>query len=453
MSIQPLTFTGVSTFSADFQTILDRAVSIASLPVTALQNQQSDLTQRKLLSTNLGDAVGALATSLKTLAAMGTNRALTATSSDSTKVTAAVTGATAAGAYTITNITSIASAAAETSVIGYADSDSRVSATGIVKLTIGSEIRTITLGEGKNNLGGLRDAINGLGLGVTASVLTTGTGATPNYLSVSANNTGETTLKLVDDPTGAATNLLTSTNQGANTNFDLNGVHVSKPGTLISTVIPGVTLTINGTTTGTEKITVALSSSRSKLSSALQDLAAKYNSTAGQVNAQIGPTAGLLSGSSLIRQTRQAMLSLVNFGGAGGDLRSLAELGIELSSTGQMSLNTDTFNSLSDSQIESVFQFLGSDENGLSAITEKFTQISDPISGAVRQQNDQFALTDKRINEQVQAITERISVMQLSLKSKLQKADSLLASLTSQKSLLTASVDSLNYTTYGRESK
>jgi hypothetical protein len=43
VAISPLTFTGVSSFSNDFQTILNRAVAIAQLPITALQNHQSDL--------------------------------------------------------------------------------------------------------------------------------------------------------------------------------------------------------------------------------------------------------------------------------------------------------------------------------------------------------------------------------------------------------------------------
>ena len=36
MALAPLTFTGISSFSDDFQVILDRSVSIASLPARAL---------------------------------------------------------------------------------------------------------------------------------------------------------------------------------------------------------------------------------------------------------------------------------------------------------------------------------------------------------------------------------------------------------------------------------
>src|SRR6185369_16397268 len=143
--------------------------------------------------------------------------------------------------YTVSDITSIASAASETSVTGYADSSSTaVSATGTVKLTVGTHDYTINLSPANNNLVGLRNAINDLDVGVTASVLTTGTGLNPNYLSVSSNTTGEAPLHITDDPDGAATALLTNDNQGSNAVFKLNNVAVSKPTNTINDVVPGV---------------------------------------------------------------------------------------------------------------------------------------------------------------------------------------------------------------------
>src|SRR5206468_964847 len=111
----------------------------------------------------------------------------------------------------------------------------RVSRTGTLELNLGGVKTTIVLGAGNNNLTGLSEAINNLNLGVAASVLTTGTGTFPNYLTLSANQTGLTTLSLVDDPApGSATNLLTAANQGANTVFQINGLNVNKPGAVVS---------------------------------------------------------------------------------------------------------------------------------------------------------------------------------------------------------------------------
>src|SRR4029077_15769967 len=112
---------------------------------------------------------------------------------------------------------------------------------------------------------------------------------------------------LVDDPSGAGTQLLTSQNQGSNTNFLLNGIAVSEPSTQINDVIPGVTLSINGTTSGSQTTTISLKTDSSKIASALQALVTNYNALAQQVNAQFGKEAGMLSGNSIVWEARNAM--------------------------------------------------------------------------------------------------------------------------------------------------
>lgn len=451
MSFAPLTFTGISSFSEDFQTILNRATQIASLPITALQNQQKDLLQQKLLVTNLSGAVDSLASSVSALGALGDNKALSASSTNTAKVTASNVNSSAPANYTITEIASVAKAAAETSLSGYADSNAAaVSSTGTVQLTVGSSNYTIDL-TGKNNLTGLRDAINDLGAGVTASVLTTGTGANPYYLSVTANSTGATTLELRDDPTGANTNLLTASNQGANTEFKLNGVLVSKKTTFINDVVPGVTFNILATTDVDESVTVNIASDRSKVSTALQSFVANYNAVREQLNAQIGSGAGLLSGDFLIREVQSRLRSVTSYEGGDGSITSLGALGVEFDRDGVASLNSDVFDSLTSSQISDSFSFLGSSSTGFGGRASLLTTVSDAVTGLAKIQLDKYEETDSRISEQVAKLSERLSTMQLTLSAKLQAADSLLASLQSQQSVLDASIQSLNYSLYGRK--
>jgi flagellar hook-associated protein 2 len=343
---------------------MSRATQIASLPITALQNQQKDLLQQKLLVSNLSGSVESLANSVTALGALGESKALGASSSNTAKVTATNVSSSAPAVYTISNITSVAKAAAETSVSGYANSTSTaVSATGTVKLTVGSKDYTIDL-TGKNNLTGLRDAINNLGAGVTASVLTTGTGNTPYYLSVTANSTGATTLALHDDPAGANTNLLTANNQGANTEFKLNGVAVSKKSTFINDVVPGVTFNILGTTSDSETVSVTIASDKSKLSTALQSFVSNYNAVREQVNAQVGSGAGLLSGDFLIREVQNRLRRVASYEGGDGSITSLGALGVEFDREGVASFNSDVFGALTSDQVSDAFSFLGTTQTG-----------------------------------------------------------------------------------------
>ena len=206
----PQYFTGLSTFSSDFQSIIQRAVSIRQLPITALQNQQTNnLNQKQALIAFNPDvaSVGAAVGALGTLAA---NQGVAASSSDSSTVSVTNIGATAPGTYTVSNISSLATNASETSVTGYANAATTpVSQTGQVNLVVGSNNYSLNL-TGKNNLNGLVNTINTAGAGVTATILHIGS---LNYLSVAANNSGATTLQLNDAPL----DLVTNTGTGAET--------------------------------------------------------------------------------------------------------------------------------------------------------------------------------------------------------------------------------------------
>ncbi len=451
MSLSPLTFVGISKFSADLQTILNRAQQVASFPLQSLQNDRTDLIQKKTLTMTLQSLAGELSNSLQKMADTGDAKGIQGTSSRPSAVSInSVSGSTAAN-YTISDITSIAKAASETSVSGYASSGSTpVSATGHLRLTVGSDTHDIFLAPDRNHLTGLRDAINQLGAGVTATIFTTGTGADPNFLSVSFNTTGATTLSLQDDPEGSSTSLLTSVNQGSNAEFKLNGVLVSRPRNLINDVIAGVSFTIAETTSGSETTTLSLSSSRSQLSSSLTQLVNAYNNMVDFLDTQIGPSAGLLSGSSLISGMASSLRQLTSFQGS-GNIRSLSELGLELDNAGKLSLNQEKLTGLNDAQLSSAFEFLGSAPHGLGSMVQQFRSFSDPVTGLVKTELDQFGITENRLKSQISTLTERIQQQQAALQSRLQFADTLLASLESQQSMLNAQLESLNLTLYGRK--
>ena len=543
----PLQFTGISQYSSDFQSILTRADAIAALPVTALQNQQTTIQQQETDLTSLGAAATAVTSALKALGQLGSGQALSATSTDNNVVTATNTGASAGTSYSITNVTSIASPAAETSKV-YSDGTTiPVSSTGTMQLVIGNNTYPITLTSAQNNLTGVETAINNLGAGVTASILTTGSG---DYLSLAASSPGATTLQLIDNPqnaltsvssgssttaasatstatypnTGATavsasgnmelvfggksysislagqnnltglkaainglsnagvtasittqagqsqlsitankagtnalqllenpTNLVTSTDQGTNTNFDLNGIPISETSATINDVVPGLTLKFVGTTATTpaETVTVSLATNTTSIQTALQTLVTSYNALATAEDAQFGT--GSLTGNSIIYQIRQAMSSLLQNQGS-GSINNIASLGIEMDKTGQMSLNQTTFSALSASQIASSVQLLGSSTTGIGGLQQTFSAITDPITGAVQQQETQWATTVSNLTDQINTKNIQNQAREQTLNRLLQAADATSAELASQQSILTASINSLDFTSYGKVS-
>ena len=452
----PVTFTGVSQYSSDFQSVLTRQQAIDQIPVTEIQNQLSDIASRDTSLGTLSSAVSALGQTLQTIGGLGSGGSLSATTTDATAVTATVTGATSPSSYSITNITSVASAASETTTQGYADTTTApVSVAGTLSLVAGTFTYPITLATGQNNLAGLEAAINAIpDSGVTASILTTGSGSSGNYLSVTANNTGATTLQLNDTSTGA--DILTSSNQGSDTNFLLNGIAVDQPGPTISNVIPGVTLNILGPTSSGETVGVNVTSDSSLISSALQALATNYNAVATQVNAQVGSNAGLLLGNNIISQISQALSQLVQYQAPGtGGVSNLANLGIEIGSDGTMDFNQTTFNGLSDSQIASAFTLLGSATSGIGGLQTAFNAISGSGTtiGTIADQQSTDTAATTRLNAQITTLQTQIKTSETTLSAQLEAADAAVANLASEQSLLTSSIASLNFDSFGYQSQ
>ena len=457
----PLVFTGISSFSNDFQTILSREQQIEQIPIQALKNQQSDLLEKKQLLISLNTVVGSLGSSIASLGSIAANQALSASSSDTTRVAVVNTGATAPGNYAITKITSLASAASGMSA-AYADTNTRpVSTAGAstVELVYGSTTKSITLTSQTNNLTGLRDAINNLGIGVTAGIVTTD--STHNYLSLSASATGQTTLQLLDIPgtpgspdyTGTPANLLATTNNGSNASFYVNGLQVTRSSNTVNDVIPGVSLTLQGTTDPnqpSQTVTLSLATNPSQLSNALQTFVQNYNALQDQLGAQMGPAAGQLSGDYLIYSLNADMLQLSSYQSA-GSIKSLSDLGVTFAdqTSGKLSFDPNVFNSLTSSQISDALKFFGSSNSGFGLLANSFTQLSDPALGLIRQQEDGYDQQNTQLTDEINNMVQQDSVTQAALNSKLQAADALVAQLQSQQVMLNASVQALNYSLYG----
>jgi flagellar hook-associated protein 2 len=451
VSITPLRFTGISDFSDDFQKIADRAVAIASLPVKQMQNSQSDLITKKQTLTALNVNVKALADSVAALGSLGSSKALTVTSSNANKVSVTNNGLSGAATYTITEITSVAKAASETTAAGLATADSTaVDGDGMLELTLGGTNYALDLSAYGNHLNGLRDAINALGAGVTATVLNTGSGANPYYLSITASVPGQTTLQLRATAGDSGSNILTAANQGANSVFKLNGLDVVKADNVITDVVPGLTFNILDKTSVGESIILTAQSSRGSLATGLQNFVTAYNATVDKLKLQVGENAGLLSGDFIIHHLNRTLRSLTGHTGTGVVL-SLVDLGIDLDKQGVMSFNQVKFYSLPTSTIDAGYEFLGSPTTGFGAHSQALSQISNPVTGLIKTQQDNYDAADARIGRQIDELVARIEQMQLSLLSKLQQADTLLNSLASQQAILEASINSVNVATFGKK--
>ena len=453
MSLTPLTFTGISRFAQDFQSIVNRTVAIASLPVQALENDQKTLGEKKTALTSLRNSVGGFAASMESLGALSGGGAMSVTSS-SAAISASLGAGAAPGNYQISDITSLAESAVATSSSGWATANTTAVSTGTdhkVELLIDGVSHEITLTSETDNLNGLRDAINALGAGTSASLIDTGASAGANryFLVLSAQQAGQQTLEFRTKTGDAATATMEMTNPGSSASFKINGRPVTSNDNSVSGVIPGVSLRLNSTSAVGEIINLAVSSNSSPVVSALSSFVSAYNSLATSLDGHIGASAGSLGGDTLISDLYSRLREATGFQGS-GNIKSLADLGITQDINGVMSFDSTFVSAAGESRLNDILTFLGSSTTGLGALTQRFTAFSDPISGLIRSRLTSLDQTDSRLTEQISTMSDRISDMQITLMAKLQAADGILSRLESQQSMLTSTIDSLNMVTNGK---
>lgn len=450
MALAPLTFTGISSFSDDFQVILDRSVAIASLPARALEQEQAGLQSRKMAAADLRAAVADLAASLRQLGGLAKGGALTASSSSFSVQATAGAGA-APGVYRITNITSLASQAVSRSTSGMADTDTTpvTGGSGTLELVVDGESHTITLAPGADNLAGLRDAINASGLGLTAAILDSGQGPGRYYLSLTANETGQRTIELRLTPGDPGSNLLTTVSQGSDAAFELNGIAMSSKSNTIAGAIAGVTLELKAVTEPGQTVDIRVRPSAAGIAGALQSFVAAYNKLVEKLDAQTGKQQGPLIGESFVQDLKAALREITGYRGT-GPRSSLFELGISIDAKGVMSFDPSVVQGLPEGEIPSVFSLLGDGSTGLSALQQRLTEYSDPLTGAITRFLQNLDRTDERLTDQINAIYERVSATRQTLVARLQAADTLLARLEGQKTMLNAAIESLQTVAFGK---
>jgi len=223
--------------------ILEKLRQIEMTPVYRLQSKQAELNKRLSVWQSFNTKLLSLKTALSPLTLPYNFSAHTVSVSNSLVCSASASASAALG-DTAFSVVALATAE-QMSSQGYA-SDADVIGTGTIVLN-GKTITTDGL-----TLAGLRDAINGAGAGVQASVVNTGAGATPYRLLLTSTSTGSAgAIAATVNVTGAGAPVLTTVQaaQDAHLRFGSGeaAVDVYRSSNHITDVITGVTLDLVGT--------------------------------------------------------------------------------------------------------------------------------------------------------------------------------------------------------------
>ncbi len=114
-----------------------------------------------------------------------------------------------------------------------------------------------------------------------------------------------------------------------------------------------------------------------------------------------------------------------------------------------MSFDPTVVGGFSSSQLAGAFQFLGSETSGLGGVSQALDQVSNATTGAIAAEQSTLRQDDATMQTKITETETSINSMQKTLFQQLSQADTLISGLESQQTILTASIQSLDYTLYG----
>jgi flagellar hook-associated protein 2 len=414
-------FTGSSTYSTDFQNLITRAVSIASLPITQLTSQKTALGNQSSEITTLASKFSSLQSALQSVD-QSLSGSYSASSSDTSVVTASVSSDAVESDYSI-QVSDIG--AYSTMMTG---TWSASGSAHTYQLYVGDQEYDVTSDDGSAS--SLASAINAsYSSQVHATVVNVGSSSSPDYrLSLQSTKLTSATLDLRDDGTSIAS--VQTAGRPAQYEIDGSGVTVSSDSRTVS-VATGVTLTIVGQSTSA--VDVSVTRTTASLGSALSSFANAYNAVASELTAQRGSSGGALAGQSIVRELSDVLSHIATYTTTSG-LSGLSALGLDLGSDGQLTYDSSALSSTATSNADELSAFLGSVSGGgfLKAANDALNSIDDSSTGLL-------ATTQSALQSQITNLTNtiddkqtQVDNLQTQLQQQMAAADAAIATMQQQ---------------------
>ena len=340
-------------------------------PIMVLESQQQSYQTTLSAWGTLQSSLSSLQSSMSSLQNLSSVNNRSVSLSNNNAATATVSANAATGSYSLSNIVLAQSQSIYSQ--DFSSASSAAVGTGTLQIQVGSgAVTNVAIGSSNNTLDGIASAINTANAGVNAAVVYDGTGY---RLTLTGTGTGASSAFSVttSGATGSLANLsyssgssgMTLSQAAQNAGVSINGLAVTSASNTISGAIPGVSLNLLQASGST---TLQVSASNSAFVGAVQSFTTAFNKTMGTINqltaynAQAG-SGGPLLGDASVQGLRTQLLNLISGQGvgvaSGSAYNSLGSVGLGLTSSGTISLNTSTLSTALNSDFNSVAGLFG----------------------------------------------------------------------------------------------
>jgi flagellar hook-associated protein 2 len=428
-------FTGNSSFSADLQNAINRAVGFASLPIQLLQNKQNDATNQQTALASLSSKFQSLQNSLDALNSSVGNGSYAATLSNTAVGSAVTSSGVTAGHYSL-NVISTGTHAntMSTDNLTVVSDPANGDISSATNFTLTVDGQSFAISNSSGNLNGLAAAINASAANVQATVVNVGGGSSPDYrLSVQGTKYAATSIQLSD---GANSSLLSTISPGSNVMYQVNNREVNGQPAIVSSdsrsIALAPSLTVNVIKADTTEIDVAQSTSG--VSDALTSFTSAYNAVVDELAKSRGQSAGALSGNSIVYALQDNLRQLINSGVQSGSISSVSDLGLTFDQTGHLSFDPAALSKATSSSLTNVLSFLGTESSGgfLKGANDILTGIENTTTGTLPTASASLKNEISSLAKQISAKQDRVALLQQTLTAQMSKADAMISSLQQQ---------------------
>ncbi len=314
------------------------------------------------------------------------------------------------------------------------------------KSQLSSRAATIITIASTDTLSGITDKLNAAKVGIAASVVNDGTAFSPNRLSLTSNIGGAAGRFLVDDGGLDLGFAINSAGQDAllRVGADASTGFVISSGTnTFDKLSSGLTITLKAASA--TPTTVTVSQDISRVTASIQSFVNNYNGTITQIAdaTKFDSTtnaSGPLRGEGVTLRVKRVLGNLVTgtrFGTSGNDVKSLADIGVSISSTGQLSFDTDKFATAAAKNPQAIADFFAQAETGFAK------KLKSTIESFTDEQTGQLTAASNAAQASITTLEKRITDLNTLLDSKTQRLltqfynlETVLGKLQSQQSAL-----------------
>jgi len=461
----------------DAESIVTKLVALESQPIEQLKTEASKVQTKISAYGKIQSAVSDVRDAARKLTSTDLWGATTATSAD----TSAVTASTSSGAQTGTYSVTVSSLAKPQSVVSntYATSSTATLGAGTLHFELGSWSGSTFTGKSgttavditvaaTDTLETIRDKINSSSAGVKASIISDSNGARlvmqsattgeTNGFRVTATdsdggNTDDTGLSSLAYAPDASTSGTSLTQAASNASATVNGIAVTSETNTLSEVVTGLTLTLSKVSSSAVNVTVGQDTAT--ITAAIQSFATTYTTLSNLLKSntkydESTKTAGTLQGDSGAISIMNQFRSLIGgSSAASGTFTTLSSIGLEVQSGGGLTVNTSKLNTALNNLSEVKKLLANSDssdptKDGIMTRIRSFSDEALGLDGTLSTRTSGLSKTVEANEKRQEAMEARVALYEKRLRAQYAALDTAMAKLSSTSNYVTQMISSLN---------